>query len=58
MSESIMPTAEEINSLLEELLVDAYGDEEQLKALNEGIEDTLELLIDVLIVGKSMSHTL
>ncbi|ASJ70679.1 hypothetical protein [Granulosicoccus antarcticus] len=55
MSDSDKLTADEIDDLLEELLVDAYGDEEQLTALHEGVDDAVELPIDVLITGQTMS---
>ncbi len=55
MSDSGKLTIEEIEELLEELLVDAYCDDEQLTALHEGVEDAVELPIDVLITGQPMS---
>ncbi len=55
MSDSDKSTADEIDDLLEELLVDAYGDDEQLTALHQGVEDAIELPIDVLITGQPMS---
>lgn len=40
---------------LAEWLVDAYGDDEQLTSLCEGIAQTLRLPIDVHVVGEPMS---
>ena len=48
------PSAE-ADALLEELLVDAYGDDEQLTALAQGIGDALDLPLDVHVVGEPVS---
>jgi hypothetical protein len=42
-------------TLLEEMLVDAYGDDEQLWALCEGIVDAFDLPMDVHVVGEPLS---
>jgi hypothetical protein len=42
-------------TLLEEMLVDAYGDDEQLWALREGIVDAFDLPMDVHVVGEPLS---
>lgn len=44
----------DIDALLEELLVDAHGDDEQLWALREGIADALDLPMDVHVVGEPL----
>lgn len=48
------PSAE-VDALLEEMLVDAYGDDEQLTALAEGIGDALDFPLDVHVVGEPLS---
>lgn len=45
----------DVDTLLEDMLVDANGDDEQLWALREGIEDALELPVDVHVVGEPLS---
>lgn len=45
----------DVDALLEELLVDAYGDHEQLTALVEGIGDALDFPLDVQVVGEPLS---
>jgi len=45
----------EVDAVLEEMLVDAYGDEEQLTALAEGIGDALDFPLDVHVVGEPLS---
>lgn len=45
----------EVDALLEEMLVDAYGDDEQLTALADGIADALDLPVDVHVVGEPLS---
>jgi hypothetical protein len=44
-----------VDALLEELLVDACGDDEQLTALREGIAEALDLPVDVHVVGEPLS---
>ena len=44
-----------VDALLEEMLVDAYGDDEQLAALAEGIGDALDFPLDVHVVGEPLS---
>lgn len=48
------PSAE-LDALLEEMLVDAYGDGEQLSALAEGIGHALDFPLDVHVVGEPLS---
>ena len=45
----------EVDALLDELLVDAYGDDEQLTTLAEGIGDALDFPLDVHVVGEPLS---
>ncbi len=45
----------DVDDLLEEMLVDAYGDDEQLTALAEGIGDALDFPLDVHVVGEPLS---
>lgn len=45
----------EVDTLLEGMLVDAHGDDEQLWALREGIEEGLDLPMDVHVVGEPLS---
>ena len=45
----------EVDALLEEMLVDACGDEEQLTAIAEGIGDALDFPLDVHVVGEPLS---
>jgi len=44
-----------VDALLEDLLVDAHGDHEQLTALAEGIGDALDFPLDVHVVGEPLS---
>lgn len=48
-------TSPNIDALLEEMLLDASGDDEQLTALREGIAEALDLPIDVHAVGEPLS---
>lgn len=45
----------DIEALLDDLIVDAYGDDEDLTALSEGIGEALELPLDVHVVGEPLS---
>ncbi len=45
----------DVDALLDELLLDAHGDDEQLAALTEGIAAALELPLDVRVVGEPLS---
>ena len=45
----------DVDTLLEEFLVDACGDDEQLTALREGIVGALDLPVDVHVVGEPLS---
>ncbi|MAQ14213.1 MAG: cytoplasmic protein [Sandaracinus sp.] len=47
--------AREVDEILEDLLVDAYGESEQLCALCEGISEALELPIEAQVVGVPVS---
>ncbi len=47
--------AREPDAVLDEILVDAYGEDEQLCALCEGIGEALELPIDAQVVGVPVS---
>ncbi len=42
-------------TLLDEILIDAYGDDEQLCALHAGIEDGLDLPMAVHVIGEPLS---
>ena len=44
-----------VEELLEEALVDAYGDDEQLWALRQAFEDDLKLPADAFIIGEPVS---
>jgi tetratricopeptide (TPR) repeat protein len=48
------PSAD-VDARLEEVLVDAYGDDEQLTALAEGIGNALDFPLDVHVVGEPLS---
>lgn len=48
------PSAQ-VDALLEEMLVDAHGDDEQLTALAQGIGDALGFPLDVHVVGEPLS---
>ena len=45
----------EVEELLESVLVDAYGDGEQLWALRQAFEDNLELPADAFVIGEPVS---
>jgi hypothetical protein len=45
-------------TLLGEILIDAYGDDEQLWALHAGIEDGLDLPMDVHVIGEPLTPVL
>ena len=55
MSTRKKPASADVDALLEELLVDAYGDDEQLTALREGIAEALDLPADVHVVDEPLS---
>ena len=44
-----------VEELLEEALVDAYGDDEQLWALRQAFEDDLKLPADAFVIGEPVS---
>jgi len=45
----------DVDVLLEEMLVDAYGDDEQLTALAAGVGEALDFPLDVHVVGEPLS---
>jgi hypothetical protein len=45
----------DLDALLEEILVDAYGDDEQLWALRQAIEDEVSLPADAFVIGEPVS---
>ncbi len=45
----------EIEALLEEILVDAYGDDEQLWAFRQAFEDEVSLPADAFVIGEPVS---
>jgi hypothetical protein len=45
---------EELNDLVEEIIVDAYGDDEQLWAFRQAFEDEVVLPADAFVVGESV----
>ncbi len=44
-----------LDELIEEITVDAYGDDEQLWAFRQACEDNLALPADARVIGKSVS---
>lgn len=55
MAQKKSTSTAEVDTLLDELLVDAYGDVEQLTALEQGIFDALVFPIEVYVLGEMMS---
>lgn len=49
------PRSDRIDSLLEEILTDAYGEDEQFWALLDAITEGLELPVEVTVVGQAFS---
>jgi hypothetical protein len=47
----------ELDQLIEEIIVDAYGDDEQLWAFRQAFEDNVRLPCDALVVGEPVSVT-
>jgi hypothetical protein len=43
---------EELNDLIEEIIIDAYGDDEQLWAFRQAFEDDVDLPADACVVGE------
>ena len=41
----------EVDTLIEKLIVDAHGDDEQLRALHGGIAGAIDLPLDVHVIG-------
>ncbi len=52
MAQKKSTSTAEVDTLLDELLVDAYGDVEQLTALEQGIFDALVFPIEVYVLGE------
>jgi hypothetical protein len=48
-------TAEDLDRLIEEIITDAYGDDEQLWAFHSALEDGVELPCDAFIIGEPVS---
>ncbi len=48
-------TAEYLNSLIEEITTDAYGDDEELCAFHGAFEDGIELPCDAFVIGEPVS---
>ncbi len=46
---------EELNDLIEEIIVDAYGDDEQLWAFRQAFEDDVALPADAFVVGEPVT---
>jgi hypothetical protein len=46
---------EELNDLIEEIIVDAYGDDEQLWAFRQAFEDEVALLADAFVIGEPVT---
>ena len=46
---------EELNDLVEEIIVDAYGDDEQLWAFRQAFEDEVVLPADAFVVGEPVT---
>lgn len=55
MAQKKSTSTAEVDALLDELLADAYGDDEQLTALEQGIRDALESPVEVYVLGELMS---
>ena len=48
-------TAEDLDSLIEEITTDAYGDDEQIWAFHCAFEDAIELPCDAFVIGEPVS---
>ena len=48
-------TAKDLDRLIEEIITEAYGDDEQLRAFHSALEDGIELPCDAFIIGKPVS---
>jgi hypothetical protein len=55
MAKQTPSQAGDIDGSFEEILVDSFGDDEQLWALHEALSDRLELPMDVHVVGEPLS---
>lgn len=51
-------TKQEIQNLLDEILLDAYGDDEQLWAFRQAFEDEVERPVDAFVVGQPVEVVL
>jgi hypothetical protein len=47
--------AENLDSLIEEITTDAYGDDEQIRAFHCAFEDGIELPCDAFVIGEPVS---
>jgi hypothetical protein len=47
--------AEDLDRLIEEIITDAYGDDEQLWAFHAALEDAIELPCDAFVIGEPVS---
>ncbi len=48
-------TAVDLGRLIEEIVTDAYGDDEQLWAFHSALEDGIELPCDAFVIGEPVS---
>lgn len=48
-------TAENLDGLIEKIITDAYGDDEQLWAFHSAAEDGIELPCDAFVIGEPVS---
>ncbi len=48
-------TAEDLDKLIEEIITDAYGDDEQLWAFLSAFDDCIELPVDAFVIGEPVS---
>ena len=46
---------EELDALIDEIIVDAYGDDEQLWAFRQGLEDELALPKEAFVIGEAVT---
>ena len=52
-----MPSEPEFDKLLEDILVDAYGEDEQLWAFRQAFEDEVSLPAEGTVIGEAVSVT-
>ena len=48
-------SAEDLDRLIEEIITDAYGDDEQLWAFHSALDDGIELPCDAFVIGELVS---